>query len=600
MTSSKPVRIGGASAFLGDSMVAVPQLLASGSVDYIIMDYLAEVTMSYLGRAKAMDAAKGYADDFVDVICRTNLKSAAEQNVRLITNAGGVNPLACKAALEALIAEQGLDLTVAAVIGDDISDQCEGLAEAATQEMYSRAPFPDLGSINSANVYLGAFEVAAALGAGADIVITGRVVDSALTLGCLIHEFGWGRDDYDLLASGTLAGHIVECGAQATGGLFTDWESVPDWDTIGYPIIACAADGSFTVTKPEGTGGLMHWAAVAEQMLYEVGDPQAYMVPDVVCDFSNVEITQQDADAVHVSSARGYAPPQHYKACLTFHDGWRATALTPVIGRDAAKKAQRQAEALIKRTERILAHRNIGPYRAKRIDILGSEATYGANARAGDTREVIAKIALEHDDPTALKIFMREHMSPITSMSVGTTTWGGNEPKLMPIVRLFSCNVPRDRVEPAALVGDETVYGAGTAARFFQQGDLERAPAGEVAAMEGESTTVPLIDLAWGRSGDKGDKFNIGVIARKPEFLPYIRAALTPDALRAYFAHEFDDPDAAQIDAFELPGISGMNFLFHAALGGGGVATMRVDMLAKGKAQQLMDYPVPVPADLLA
>lgn len=598
MTSGEIVRIGGASAFLGDSITAVPQLLASQNTDYIVMDYLAEVTMSYLGQQKREDATKGYADDFVTAVCRPNLMAASEQGVKLVTNAGGVNPLACKKALEDLIADMGLDLTVAAVVGDDVTELCHMLKEAHVTEMYSHAEFPSLESINSANVYLGAFEIAAALEAGADVVVTGRVVDSALTLGCLIHEFGWQRTDYDLLASGTLAGHIVECGAQATGGLFTDWEQVPGWDNIGYPVISCREDGSFIVSKPKDTGGVIAAAAVAEQMLYEVGDPQAYMVPDVVCDFSAVEISQRTPDSVQVSPAKGYPAPSSYKACITFHDGYRATSLTPVLGRDAAKKAQQQAEALIKRTERVLAGQNLGPFRATRIDIIGNEATYGANARTEGVREVIAKVAVEHENALAAKIYMREHMSPITSMSVGTTAWAGNEPKMMPIMRLFSCTVDRALVQPKAFVSGETLPGKTAEPPYLDHDAIDYVPPGELAEFEHDTKTLPLIELAWGRSGDKGDKFNIGVIARKAEYLPYIRRALTADALFQYFRHEFEDPAESQIEIFELPGINGLNLLFHDALGGGGVASMRVDMLAKGKAQQLMDFPVVVPSGM--
>ena len=252
----KVIRIGGASGFWGDAAMSTPQLLNAGGLDYIVYDYLAEITMSIMARARADKPEAGYATDFVSLALKPNLVEIARQKVRIISNAGGGNPEACAAAVRALIADRGLDLKVAAIAGDDLIAQKDALAKEHISEMFSSDEFPEPQKILSINAYLGAFPIAKALDDGADIVITGRCVDSAVTLGACIHEFGWKPDEYDKLAGGSLAGHILECGPQATGGNFTDWESVIDrLEDIGYPIAEVSADGSFVCTKPEGSGG---------------------------------------------------------------------------------------------------------------------------------------------------------------------------------------------------------------------------------------------------------------------------------------------------------------------------------------------------------
>ena len=287
--AEKIVRIGGACAGLGDTPLAVTQLVQGGNVDYLIFDFLAEFTMPILARMKADNPDAGYAPDFAGPYLRPNLREIAAQGIKLVTNAGGISPHSCAAAVARVAAEMGLSFRIAVVDGDDLQPRAEQLRAAGIREMFSGKQIPER-PITSVNAYLGALPIAAALAKGADIVITGRVVDSALVLGPLMHEFGWAADDYDRLAAGTVAGHLLECGAQVTGGIFTDWRDVPDWANIGYPIAECHADGSAIITKSPGTGGLVSVGSVSEQLLYEIGDPQRYFMPDVTCDFSTVRI----------------------------------------------------------------------------------------------------------------------------------------------------------------------------------------------------------------------------------------------------------------------------------------------------------------------
>lgn len=600
---AKVVKIGGAGGFLGDSSVSTPQLLRAGGLDYIILDYLAEATMAALGRMKSSNSSEGYARDFTEWVWKDNLRELKAQGVRIVTNAGGVNPRACRARMEALAREAGLDFRIAVVEGDDLTDRLSDLAGRGLTEMFTGAPFPDPAKVFTANAYLGGRPIAAALAAGADMVITGRVVDSALTLGPLMHEFGWTDTDLDRLSAGSLAGHVIECGAQATGGLFTDWEDVPDWAHIGYPIIECHADGSFVVTKPAGTGGLVSPAAVAEQILYEVGDPQAYALPDVVCDFADVRVEAAGPDRVRVTGARGHAPSGAYKVCVTFQDGARFLGAMPVVGRDAARKAERQAAAVLERVGEMLRDRNLPPFRDTRIEVLGAEASYGANARpeAQAAREVVARVGAEHEDAAALQLMMREFASPTTSMSVGSTGWFGGQPTISPVSRVFSILIPREEVPARVDVGGDclTVAAERPAAPFAPEMIERPAPPAEPAP-GGEMAKVRLIDLAWARSGDKGDAFNVGVIARRPEYLPWIRSALTEEAVKTFFAHEFEGAEHPQVVRYEVPGLDALNFHCIQSLGGGQFASLRLDPLAKGKAQQLLDMELSVPASLVS
>ncbi len=593
MENEKTIRIGGAAAFLGDSSISVPQLIKGGNVDYIILDYLAEVTMSFLGRAKAKRPHMGYAGFFVDVVLAQSIKDIAEKGIKIVTNAGGINPHGCCDAILELCRKHSLDIKVAVVEGDDLLPRFSKLSGQGITEMFTGDPWPT--EMMSMNAYLGAKPVVEALAMGADIVITGRVVDSALTLGPLMYEFGWRESDYDLLAAGSLAGHIIECGAQATGGLHTDWEQVPDWANIGYPVIECRSDGGFVVTKPENTGGLVTVATVGEQMLYEIGDPQAYLLPDVVCDFSEVKIEQLEENRVMVSGTSGKPPTESYKVCGTYQDGYRCIAVLPVIGMDAVRKAERQAAALIERTETIFQERNMGKYRDTLVECLGAESAYGPHARSRDTRETACKISLEHDRREPLQFFADEVFAPTTSMSPGTTGWFAGKPAVSPVIRIFSFLIPKAEISVTVSLGENQMSFVQTPTSVFDETLITRPKIVDADVLGRDADVVPLVKLAWGRSGDKGNSCNIGIMARKPEYLPFIRKALTQAAVYEFMGHVFAGAKNPRVERFDLPGITGLNFLLHESLGGGQMASLRLDPLAKGMAQQLLEFPIPVP-----
>ena len=594
MKQPKTVRIGGASGFWGDSSVGAPQLVAGGRIDYLVFDYLAELTMSILAAARMKKPEMGYATDFVTVAMRSVLEDAIAQGIRVVSNAGGVNPQGCADALRALADELGVPVKIAVVTGDDVMPLLPALREAEppVRELQSGAPLP--ARVVTANAYLGALPVKAALDAGAQVVITGRCVDSAVTLGVLMHEFGWQPGDFDALAGGSLAGHIIECGCQATGGLHTDWQEVPDWAHIGYPIVECAADGSFTVTKPEGTGGLVAPQVVAEQMLYEIGDPAAYLLPDVVCDFTQVRIEPAGPQQVRVHGARGRAPTGTYKVCATYMDGFKTSAQLTIVGFDAVAKARRTGEAILERVGGLLAARGLAPFSATHIEVLGSESPYGPHAQpaAAAVREAVLRVTARHADKAALELLAREIAPAGTSWAPGTTGAGGRA-GVSPLIRQYAFLLDKGRVAPQVRLDGAAVElpppGAAPAA------DAAPAPAGPALPVEepaGPTVEVPLIRLAWARSGDKGDTSNIGVIARRPEWLPLLRAQLTPQRVAAHLAHLVEGPVARH----EVPGIHAFNFVCERALGGGGMASLRNDALGKGMGQILLALPVRVPA----
>jgi hypothetical protein len=586
--SPKTVRIGGASGFWGDSVLGPIQLVEKGEVDYLVFDYLAETTMAILAAARLKNPDAGYATDFVDTAMRSVLAQVVTKRIRVLANAGGINPEACCAALLRLAAEIGVEIRVAVVVGDDVHDRLESLGATLAD---GRTPATWPRQILSANAYLGALPVVRALSEGADVVITGRCVDSALTLAPLIREFGWRIDDYDRLAAGSLAGHIIECGCQATGGLHTDWERVPDWADSGYPIVECVADGTFVVTKPPGTGGLVDPLAVAEQMLYEIGDPAAYVLPDVVCDFTQVEITAAGSGRVRVAGARGRPPTDRYKVSVTYRDGYRCSGTMIIIGIDAAAKARRTGQAILDRMRGLLSRAGLDFFRDALVEVIGAETMYGPHARLPGPREVMMRVTVAHADRRALELFAREIAPSGTSWAPGTTAPAGGRPVPAPFIKQVGGLIPKIAVAARVRMGDRTipvdVPVAGTAAEPERDGDPSSPGRSAVGV------PVPLVALACARSGDKGDRSNIGLVARRPEYLPLILEQVTPEVVADYFAHLVSGP----VKRYLVPGINGCNFVLDGALGGGGTASLRMDPLGKGMAQMLLDLDVRVPAD---
>jgi Acyclic terpene utilisation family protein AtuA len=595
---NKAIRIGAATAFFNDSRMGIAQLLEKAErLDYIIFDFLAESVMGGLGRGWAFGTGPGFATDFVNGYILPHLPTLLEKRTKIVANAGGLNPSACAEAIRAGAVAVGLTVRVGVVEGDNLTSRVAELVSPTTEDMFDcssvREKLESADQVNSLVAYTGAFPIAVALAAGADIVVTGRAVDSALALGALIHEFGWGAEDFDLLAAGTLAGHLLECSAQVTGGTFTDWQDVPDWAGIGMPIGECQADGGMVITKPEGTGGLVSVGTVAEQLLYEVSDPQRYYVADVVCDFTNVRLEQVGPNRVKVSGARGLGRSATYKASLTYDSGWRANATIPIIGIDAAAKARRTGQEIFKRANDMLRQSQLPPFEKTRCDVFGGDGPDHASTSA----TAICRIVADHPDQEGAQLLVREQGSAISHMAVGTTL--GLGAAVRPIQRITGFLIPK-----TAVTLNVSVNGVPVAC------DVSTDPSGDEASVltpalpplpdyADPTLTVPLIRLAWARSGDKGNLFNVAVIARKPAYLPYIAAALTPECVGSHYGRVLEQGGPLTVDAFHVPGLSALNFVVNNSMEGGILASTWIDPVAKGMAQLLLDYPVPVSADLM-
>lgn len=584
--SKAPVKIGCAAAFWGDTNSAAFQLVHHADIDYLVFDYLAEVTLSIMAGARMKNPEHGYAHDFVTQVMKPLAKDIHAKGIKVISNAGGVNPRACRDALEAVFREQNIPLTIALVEGDDVLPLRSSMGEI--KDIDSGQPAPPF--MLTMNAYLGAGPIQAALDAGADIVLTGRIVDSALVLGPLMHHFGWAANDYDKLAQGSLAGHLIECGAQSTGGNFTDWHLVEGFDNMGFPIIECHENGDFTLTKPANTGGLVTRGTVGEQLLYEIGDPRAYLLPDVTCDFSQVTLEEVGKHKVKVTGAKGQAPSNKYKVSATYPDGYRLTTTFLMAGIDAASKANAVANAIITKVNRELKAKGLGELTHTDVELLGTETTYGAHARGQNSREVVVKLAARHPQEAALKFMGREIAQAATGMAPGITGIVGGRPRPFPRICLFSTLIDNQQVNISADFKGQTIHVKAPVGQDISKISLtKQVPPPTVET----STEVPLITLAYARSGDKGNNANIGVMARKPEYYPYLYQALTSQSVKAWMQHVLDDENSI-VEKWQLPGIHALNFLLKGALGGGGIASLRIDPQGKAFAQQLLHMPIPV------
>lgn len=578
----RTLRVGNCSGFYGDRYSAMREMLEGGELDYLTGDYLAELTMLILGRDRMKDADLGYAKTFLRQVT-DNLALAKERGVRIVANAGGLNPAGLAVAIRAVAAEQGVDVSVAHVEGDDL------LARSAEF---------GFGDALTANAYLGAFGIAEALNAGADIVVTGRVTDASVIVGPAIAEFGWGREDFDQLAGAVIAGHVIECGAQATGGNFSGFRDIDTSKPLGFPIAEIGEDGGVVITKHDGTGGAVTVDTVTAQLVYEIQD-EHYLNPDVVVDLTTIELAQEAADRVAISGVRGFAPPVTTKVCLNAFGGFRNSVEFVLTGLDIEDKAAWVRGQI--------------------------EAALAANPPA----EIVWDLArTDHRDPASqpeAAALLRCHVKDADQNKVGRGFSGAAVEVALASYPGFTMTAPPGRgtpygiyragYVPQAEVPHVVVHADGSRTEIAPPevtadldtssagiGDRVARDAGAAYRDPGESgITAPFGRLVHARSGDKGGNANVGVWIpaahpQREKAYAWLEGFLTDDRVRELL------PEAAdlEIDIHPLPNLSGINVILHGLLGEGVASSTRFDPQAKALGEWLRARIVTIPEELLA
>jgi hypothetical protein len=446
----KTIRIANGQGFWGDSLEAPIEQVRRGPIDYLTLDYLAEITMSIMQKQRARDPRSGYARDFVQMIEQI-LSDLVERNIKVVANAGGVNPQACRDAVVEVARKSGFSgrTRIGIVAGDDIMHRLEDFVSRGVElkNLDTGEPLSAiLQQVQSANVYFGGRPVAEALGRGAQIIIAGRVTDTGLSLGPMIHEFGWEETDWDRLAAGTIAGHTVECGAQCTGGNCQyDWETLPNLADVGYPIIEASPDGTFVITKHEGTGGRVTIQTVKEQLVYEMGDPREYITPDCVADFTTIQLEQEGPDRVRFSGIKGRPATDLYKVSISYSAGWKAVGSLVYAWPDAYKKAQMADRVLRERLDRLGLK-----FDTVLTEFVGVDACHGpiSGDPPPDIAEVTFRIGVRGPDKRAVERFTREIAPLVLNGPPTVTGFAGGRPKTEEIIAYWPALIPKSEVAP--------------------------------------------------------------------------------------------------------------------------------------------------------
>jgi len=595
MTSTpQPVRIGNAQAFWGDRTDAAAEMLArEPELDFLTLDYLAEVSMSILAMQRERDSNAGYARDFVEVVRSLVPYWLSGGRCRVIANAGGLNPQGCAEACRVALIEGGCrPLKIGVVAGDDVLELVRA-ADGSSDDFQSLDTNAQLHEVRdrlvTANAYLGAWPIVEALAGGADIVITGRVADPSLVVAPCIHHFGWNENDLDRLAGATIAGHLIECGTQVTGGIGTDWLELPDAAHIGFPIAEVSNDGSCVVTKPSGTGGRVTEMTVKEQLLYEIGDPDNYLSPDVAVSFLKLTVEDLGNNRVRVNGATGRPRPETLKVSATFRDGFRSAGTLTIIGRNAKAKARRVGALVLQRV------RDAGfTPRDAIVETISSVVSSDQkdSPHPEGIEESVLRVAVEADDRKAVERFSRELMPYITAGPQGTTGYAEGRPRVHQVFRYWPCLISQDAVAPQVKVFSSA--SAATTAPPFASRPAKpgSTPASAAQSVHSQHTSerparkpTHVYDIAVARSGDKGTSANIGVIVRHPDWWKFLRKWLTAEAVATYFA----PMTIESVERFELPNLGALNFVIRGALR----RSLRTDAQGKALGQILLEMPLP-------
>lgn len=589
------IRIANAGGYWGDDLSVMHRQLSGGKLDYITQDFLAEITMSIMQKQRQRDPNAGYARDFITQM-EENLPLILDKGVRVISSAGGINPVACAERVIEVAKKHKRKIKVGVVHGDDIlgtletfTKRGEKLANIETGERFKKVK----ERVTSANIYFGAEPVVRALEADCQIIVTGRVTDTGITLAPMIYEFGWSFTDWDKMASGIVAGHIIECGAQSSGGNITDWRDVPSFNRMGYPIVEVEPSGEFVVTKHARAGGLVSEKTVKEQLLYEMGDPALYITPDGIARFDTIQLKEIGANRVRISGIRGEPRTPFFKVSMSYEDGWKASGAILISGPDVRAKAKVFADLFWKRLG--------NKYSQTRVELVGDGSIWpdSLSASGHEPNEILLRFGVRDKDRDKVRAFGMLLPSMILSGPSGVAVTGGR-PRPEQVVAYWPALVRRDFCIAKTLTLDTQGIRTEQFIKFpFRMStgevDIPDQKRRKPRKASGKALAMKLVELAYARSGDKGDMCNIGVIARSGEIYDWLVGYLTARKVAAFFegiAH-------GRVTRHRVDNLLALNFLLDQSLGGGGASSLMIDPQGKTLSQALLQMTVRAPSGLM-
>lgn len=593
------IRIGNAGGFWGDDLDAFRRQLEGGDLDYITSDFLAEITMSILRKQQLKKPELGYVTDFVNQVV-DNAETIKAKKVKVISNAGGINPVGCAKQIIKGLKQKNIDLKIAVIEGDNIVDRLDEFypEKAKLKNMETGENFSTVKEkVQSANVYLGVPPIVKALEMGADLIIAGRVTDTSVTMAPLVYEFGWELNDWDKLAAGLVAGHIIECGAQSAGGNFTDWQKVPKWDNFGYPIVEVSPDGSFVVTKHDNTGGLISVDTVREQLVYEMGDPLNYISPDVVANFVTINLEQVGENRVKVFGVKGSPSTPFLKVSMAYQDGYKATGSIIISSNKASEKADIFAQMMWNR---------LGfDFEKKNIEKVGYNACHLNLAKDIEPNEILLRFNVYDYERYKLDEFAKNLAPLILSGPPGVAVTGGR-PRIQNVMSYYPALISKELVNSQVKILDMDAnitneFEISSITGFEQDVQQENSSFQQCIEVKNfepkhlDSKKVTLRELCLARSGDKGDMANIGVVARSEKIYEFLKENLTA----SWVKYKFSEHCKGAVKRYELDNLLAINFLLEQSLDGGGTKSLMIDAQGKTYASALLNQKICIPEGLL-
>ncbi len=591
--------IGNAGGFWGDDFDAFRKQLEGGQLHYLTLDYLAEVTMSILRKQQLKNPEAGYIPDFVLQI-QNNLDLILKNDVKIITNAGGLNPIACGEKILDILKKHNLEqkIKIAVIYGDNILPNIDSYEEDFENLDNPQIKFKEIRkNLQIANVYFGAKAIVEALKNHANIIITGRVSDASLVMAPMIFEFDWQENDWDKLASSLVAGHLIECGTQVTGGNYTDWHLIQDWK-LGYPLIEAFPDGSFILKKHKNTGGIINKDTVREQLLYEIEDPYNYISPDVIADFNSIDIQEKTDNEVFFKNIKGKPPTKYYKVSMGYHDGHKVYGDLIVSGPKSIQKAKILEEILLNKLSKEFYRFN--------VSLIGYNSCHKNLISFNQANEILLRFYAHDYDQNKLDELTRKIPSLILSGPPGISYTGGRQ-KISEVIAYYPTLIEKKKVEPQLVIlNPQKSYFKISMNHQFEKEFIPSKP--QICESNNiklnldflyknnyDLIDISFYDICIARSGDKGDKINLGIIARSKEVYDFLKEILTAD----YIKFLFREICKGKVRRYELPNLYAFNFILEESLEGGGTRSLQIDAQGKTIAQAFLNQKIKIPKFLL-